>query len=101
MAIKSMDHNRCIMPSQDKKPDWRKQKPDWHELPNEIAYLRPYADKYGIIQFEEKIERYYQTIASDELDELRAINKRTKKDWKTIDKYIKDYFVTKDTPRSE
>jgi hypothetical protein len=69
---------------------------DWSRLPKSLSYLIPYADKYGVIQFESGIHELLKLAQQQEIEELTRISRRFSEDGDQIEAFISRYRITKD-----
>lgn len=67
---------------------------DWSKLPDDLRYLAEPAEKYGKYQFEEEICAFLERMTADEEDELRALDRLARRDYDSINAFIRGHRIT-------
>jgi hypothetical protein len=66
-------------------------------LPPELRYLARPGETYGILQLDDAISDFIDTLTDAQLEELRGINQRMKADKTKIGEFFEKYSMTKHT----
>lgn len=68
---------------------------DWSKLPPSLRYLAEPAERYGRIQFDDRIDEFLQEqMTPDEKVELQALVQRYEQDWKPINQWLNEFRMT-------
>jgi len=69
---------------------------DWNKLPGPLRYLAGPAERYGRLQFDDPIYEFLrEQMTPEERAELRSLNRRYKRDWDAINRWLDEYPMTK------
>jgi hypothetical protein len=61
---------------------------DWSKLPGELTYLIEAASRYGIIEGDQDVDDFCESVSETQLRELQEISKRMDKDAARIDAFL-------------
>ena len=67
---------------------------DWYKLPPGLEWLAAPAERYGRLQFDERIYDFLRAADSDERAELQAIGRRWAEVWPAIDAWLDTHRIT-------
>lgn len=69
---------------------------DWTKLPEPLRYLAIPAEKYGRLQFEDRILDFLENeITETQIQELRDLATRTQRDHEQIERWLDEYNIVK------
>ena len=69
---------------------------DWTKLPEPLRYLAIPAEKYGQLQFEDRILDFLEDeITETEIQELKDLAKPMDRDWELIERWLDEYNIVK------
>jgi hypothetical protein len=67
---------------------------DWSKLPKHLHFLCKPAEKYGTIQFDDKILEFFKTASQAEFDEINAVADQSQSFSDEIERWLNDYPMT-------
>ena len=67
---------------------------DWSKLPTELEWLAKPAERYGRLQFEDRIYDFLRQVSSAEKSDLKHLGQQWEAAWPSIDAWLNAHPMT-------